>query len=915
MNAAAPLSSPPISTDGNDWSPINAYPAYGNTGNLSNPNLKGFPDTPPVSSGHTSTSTTDGAMQNGARGGNPSPPSSISRGSVDSRSIAGSIDSRRAYMMEESLSEHYKVLKAFLAPYLNEANGQQQNRARDKLLRLTSVQFQELSTDVYDELLRREDEKRSGGPGVSNTPKYLLPKQNFHPKRNQARQKLSTLPPDRFRQLATDVYFELERRYPRFAGGRPGSNAGSIMMGPPRVGTPNSFRPPPRTASRGLPEMQRPGTRNGSVDNNAPSLQRGLEINQNDYGQPMPKTFQSNTIVPNKGLMVEDDDDDDNSRDMNGAGADSAELRSQVDQLERKVDELQAQLREKDDALERAQSAASRNPSIENERSEWSDLKTGLEMKLKEAKDLNENLQAELNRLRNDKTDSERMLREDLEVARRNERDVERELRGQLDEARREGREMERDLRAQLASASASVTASQTRGRSASTSNGSSERYEALERELAEQKQTTEEVRRDAAQFLQEMRELSSQSVDALEKEERLLDQVSALEREIREWKARYAKLKSQNRSLRASMLGLPGANGDATAVARDSMFSAPDGLIKDVHVTSYQIAIDELLQLARRPESADLLIECMKQVVLAVRNISSDIESLGTPESSLDAGSVDSMKQQSLLRAKLSQAANNLITATKAHAAAAGLAPVSLVDAAASNLTTVVMDLVRAVKVKPSPADELDSPDSPRDKALPVPPSRGVTPTFNGLQARPNGVNGHVRNQSSVGSGYSAYSRYSRYSNNMSPARESSNGIGIVPSGQGMGALRESSLEDFKNFLDDSTALLVRSIQPLVSTVRSGSADDQTINEYIRDISMTVEDITEKTNAAILETASPALKRHAPPVIKVLEKSRIELNQERNSKDKLPPVAFRIARATKVCNSWYRLLFISDIG
>ena len=115
------------------------------------------------------------------------------------------------------------------------------------------------------------------------------------------------------------------------------------------------------------------------------------------------------------------------------------------------------------------------------------------------------------------------------------------------------------------------------------------------------------------------------------------------------------------------------------------------------------------------------------------------------------------------------------------------------------------------------------------------------------------------------------------------------------------MGALRESSLEEFKNFLDDSTALLVRSIQPLVSTVRSGSADDQTINEYIRDISGTVEDITDKTNAAILETGSPALKKHAPPVIKVLEKSRIELNQERNSKDKLPPVAFRIARATKV--------------
>lgn len=40
---------------------------------------------------------------------------------------------------------------------------------------------------------------------------------DFHPKRNQARQKLATLPTQRFKDLASDVYFELERRYPEFA--------------------------------------------------------------------------------------------------------------------------------------------------------------------------------------------------------------------------------------------------------------------------------------------------------------------------------------------------------------------------------------------------------------------------------------------------------------------------------------------------------------------------------------------------------------------------------------------------------------------------------------------------------------------------------------------------------------------------
>ncbi|RIB23587.1 hypothetical protein C2G38_1959245, partial [Gigaspora rosea] len=78
--------------------------------------------------------------------------------------------------------------------------------ARDKLTRLTKQQFQELSTDVYDELSRR----LLG----SNAVPFLPVCDDFHPKRNQARQKLATLPKNRFKDLASDVYYELERRYP-----------------------------------------------------------------------------------------------------------------------------------------------------------------------------------------------------------------------------------------------------------------------------------------------------------------------------------------------------------------------------------------------------------------------------------------------------------------------------------------------------------------------------------------------------------------------------------------------------------------------------------------------------------------------------------------------------------------------------
>jgi hypothetical protein len=57
-------------------------------------------------------------------------------------------------------------------------------------------------------------------PQSSVSPSGLVPflpvREDFHPKRNQARQKLATLPLNRFRDLSSDVYYELVRRYPEF---------------------------------------------------------------------------------------------------------------------------------------------------------------------------------------------------------------------------------------------------------------------------------------------------------------------------------------------------------------------------------------------------------------------------------------------------------------------------------------------------------------------------------------------------------------------------------------------------------------------------------------------------------------------------------------------------------------------------
>ena len=295
-------------------------------------------------------------MSNGINGrpSGPSPPSSIARSSYGTTLSTSEGHRRKTLQIEERLSQHYSIFKRFLAHSLRDEKGNPKpNRARDKLLRLSAVQFQELSTDVYDELLRRQSSSGQQRNGPSQVPEFLIPKENFHPKRNQARQKLATLPPPRFQDLATDVFYELERRFPMFAGrdlSRVGSPAVSQYGAPPsRVGTPNGFRPNhgPRNTSLGSQVMAGLGI-------------PGVEGANDGFGRPTAKTSQSNTIIPNKSTMVEDDDDDGSdiygsrrdttltSRSVGGSEKDRRiiEFETQVENYETRVGDLQEKVKD-----------------------------------------------------------------------------------------------------------------------------------------------------------------------------------------------------------------------------------------------------------------------------------------------------------------------------------------------------------------------------------------------------------------------------------------------------------------------------------------------------------------------------------------------------------------------------------------
>lgn len=322
----APLS--PVSVGGSEWS-VSKYPNEDGPYPNSNPNLAS--PSPPNSGGSNGVMSMNGFPPGPRSNGGPSPPASIARSSngtnIYARSESGR-ESVRAELDDVVLGEHYVALRAFLNTR-DPNHKAQPNKARDKLLRLSSVQFYELSTDVYDELIRRQSAARAPPNAPNAVPTYLTPEKNFHPKRNQARQRLSSLGPPRFRDLAADVFHELERRFPRFASGdAPRAGSSMSMRGPGGPG-PNGF--PPRGQSR----MRRPSDAS-SLRGPPPTDPYGVPpspgIPNGDYGRPMPKQLnQNNTIVPNKSTMLEEDDDggpDDDAYGLNSPSSNRESKRS-----------------------------------------------------------------------------------------------------------------------------------------------------------------------------------------------------------------------------------------------------------------------------------------------------------------------------------------------------------------------------------------------------------------------------------------------------------------------------------------------------------------------------------------------------------------------------------------------------------
>ncbi|KAJ3949275.1 component of the polarisome [Colletotrichum fioriniae] len=907
----APLS--PVSLGGSEWS-VGKYPNINDDPYAKN---RGNIVSPPNSGG--SNGAMNGNFPPGPRSaGGPSPPPSVGRSSNGTNMYARSESGRsiREEQAEGILGEHYVALKN----YLNGGSGGKPtppNKARDKLLRLSSVQFLELSTDVFDELLRRQSlGRRPSGPGGQGPPPYLMPESNFHPKRNQARQKLSSLGPPRFRDLATDVFCELERRFPRFA-------AGDI----PRVGSPVSVRSqatvngngyPPRSQSR----MRRPSDASSMRGGPPPPDPYGVPPSpgmppNGDYNRPMQKQFQSNTIVPNKSTMVEEDDDGSPNEDEEAFGLERTatnrskrsevtersavaseadkklldEYQTQVRDLREKLDVMEDAMKRKDDELNSVlDGERSRSTAANMEKKEFSDLRLGLENKLAEAQDLNASLKQELDRMRDEHANESRQLRD------------------QMDELR-------------LSGAAAGAANSGNADRELQMEN------QQLRQSLQEQQQVTEEARREAREFLREMKMLSQQSGSTWQKQEELEKTIEQLEAEVRDWRNRYARTKTQLRSMRASSLGLT-VEQDASKYIREKGFAQDGGAVKDVHVTKFQIAIDELLQRARA-ENPDTVIDAMKQVVVSVRRITKDIdEGVATNE--------ELAQQRSKLKGKISSTANHLITTSKNFASSAGITPVSLLDAAATHLVAAIVDLLRVAKIRSTPAGELEDEDdgtvtpvdstgffSPRTASRQesiiqesLPPLGQAPAPFRGLGGGRTSMDSSAYSPiNSPRQSADAYNQ-ARGANGMNGMNGMGGFAGMNQNGPANGygngmRQQDNRAEDLKIYLEDQTAILVQNIQNLVGSIRSDAAINQVTSE-INGIVEVVDKVIGETEASGNGGMITRLVACRDRLLEASDRGMdIDRAQDvgatgRNDREwrmwtqTLPPIAFEIARETK---------------
>ncbi|PWN28947.1 hypothetical protein BDZ90DRAFT_134968 [Jaminaea rosea] len=575
---------------------------------------------------------------------------------------------------------HYQELLNFLRSHLAKDQTGPRSNAREKLTRLSKQQFTELSTDVYDELMRRLTNARE--QSTSSNP-HLAVRDEFHPKRNQARQKLATLPKTRFKDLSSDVFFELERRFPELK---------------------EEFRPDAiarereaAAAQKQREEQEAAGNRGVATSDVIVPKKSTLvdeDVSVNFQGGERSSELPTHGSPPNGAEESTADDHNDNRSTMysqassvgtgffngyaasrgpgtesvsspmlgGGGGSFDGSAPFGVEKLRSDYEFKIATLNQRITALE------THNLELKEHASKSDQHEEALR-----------GVEAERDRLRSEHAQQLRDVHEESQ-----------RLRSQHDEKHRELQ----DAHGRLES-----TQEELQRAMASNSGAGAEEVERMQEELAQQSQIVQELREEVESLVNEVQQLSGRIEELVAEKDQDLAMVRDLNAQVQTFKRKYEQARTELRQYKATSQHLVAQ----PKVEEEFLRPTAGGAIADVNVTAFQTSIDELLAAARSTTPSTVL-SSMKAVVLATTLVTDDVAKYEQMPTSAANGDVESIGQ---LKPKISTTLNNLMTACRNHASAKGMSPVSLLDAAASHVSMTVVEMVKLAKVRPATAAE----------------------------------------------------------------------------------------------------------------------------------------------------------------------------------------------------------------
>lgn len=447
------------------------------------------------------------------------------------------------------------------------------------------------------------------------------------------------------------------------------------------------------------------------------------------------------------------------------------------------------------------------------------------------------------------------------------------------------------------------------------------QRYIQLQEELERQHHVTEQVRHEALLFLEEMRlmtEFHRNEEDDSPVITKLRKQVAKLRTEVHEWRSKYAEAIQEIRTLRHEHKASSGI--DATIALREAkQFYDPAGKVREAAVKRFHRAIDELLVVART--KPDRQLDKLHDVVLATRVITKEIGDTDT-----------NYTQNSRL---VQRTANQLISVIRNLTVSQGVLPLSLLDAACSDLAFAVAELLKAARICPDSSSSLDSsparsekPDSDTHTETAITPLRGLgSPNINSYSGHRNGFDkwqaGHTKSVPSSSNGSteikqateaeptilntqeqtekkdrlsvvhdspthstrsrSSYDEASSTSIQASPAKMSEKPSAAAVKADRFTAVQEfkpdSTIAEIQMFLEDQTSEAVEAIQDLLVGIRTKVVSGELLPKAQRVVAL-VDKMIDTAKPSLENTRNEVLKTKGLYILQGLSDCANRLNQ-----------------------------------